>query len=588
MPPPPDRDDPALAFVHQGWDHLKQQRPVAAWASWRRALRIDPENKAASQALDVLAAAGDLPRAARVEYRFSQPDGDERRARWDRRLRGEDLEDLAVAAGAFADLAEADPSDGGARLNQAYCLAWIGRNVEAIAALDLAVRALAEPEAATRAWTLAEVLRQGGGAETLADDLNHNLTLTWVGGTDPAGFLDERPEVRLLPSPVDPSVGTSPLPEARVYEWLDGPPTYGPAGQARRVLSRLVRTPRMLRLSSPDPVGLEIVAEAVLGMVRDRVESARREATPLPLTFLDAAIWAIRPPAAIDPGEEARFHREAVERFYEGAWLRTPRHGLDGRSPIEAGRLASGGDPVARAKLEAVVGFREQLGERPTTAALYQGYPFDRLRRRLGLSMPDPAVVDPLDPTSMSGEELDKLDPATLGDVPLADAYESAAALGDDRRTSRFAAPLAERDPSALARLDIPALFATLVRAHLADEDPDGALARLDRADVIDRELHQGRDRRTFATWRAEVLARVGRPEAALQAYNRMFELAPESEAALAAFDAAETMLDNGHDAEAGRLARRARRLARRAGDVALAERAELLIPAGEEDLIDE
>ena len=33
----------------------------------------------------------------------------------------------------------------------------------------------------------------------------------------------------------------------------------------------------------------------------------------------------------------------------------------------------------------AVVRLREQVGSRPSARALYQGYPFDRLRRRLGL-----------------------------------------------------------------------------------------------------------------------------------------------------------------------------------------------------------
>ena len=585
MRPPPDRFDPALAFVHQGWDHLKQQRPIAAWASWRRALRIDPDHAAATRALDILATAGDLPRAARAEYRLRPPIGDDRRTRWDARFRGEDLEDLAVAAIVFADLADADPTDGRARLNQAYCLAWLGHNAESIMALDQAVGSLAEPEpeAAILAWALAEVLRQGGGAEALADDLNHTITLAWTpSGPDPAAFLDDHPDVRRLPVPVDPAVGSVPLPEAMLYEWLEGPPTAGPEGEARRVLARLVRLPRSLRLSSPEPTGLERIGRDVIDRAGDRVASARREASPLPLTFLDAAIWAIRPPFDIDPEAEARFRREAVEHYYEGAWLRVPRRGLDGRSPIEAGRLAAGGDLVARAKLAALVGFREQLGERPTALALYQGYPFDRLRRRLGLGTPDPAVVDPLDHSSMSGDDLDRLDPAALEDVPLADAYESAAALGDDRRTARFAGPLADRDPSALARLDVPALFATLVRFALSEDDPVAAVAHLDRAVVVDTALHAGRDLRHFMTWRAEVFARAGRPEAAMLAYRKVFELAPDDHMARTMLDAAETMLDNGHDNHAERLARLAVQRAHASGDRASAEKAEMLIPTGQ------
>ena len=45
-------------------------------------------------------------------------------------------------------------------------------------------------------------------------------------------------------------------------------------------------------------------------------------------------------------------------------------------------------------KLEAVVRVREQLGSRSSALAMYQGYPFDRLRRRLGLDLVHPDSVD--------------------------------------------------------------------------------------------------------------------------------------------------------------------------------------------------
>ena len=72
-----------------------------------------------------------------------------------------------------------DPTDAHARFNQGICLAWLGRNAEAVAALDLAVQAMADRPSPTWPSTpglLAEVLRQGGGAETLADDLSHVVT----------------------------------------------------------------------------------------------------------------------------------------------------------------------------------------------------------------------------------------------------------------------------------------------------------------------------------------------------------------------------------------------------------------------------
>lgn len=576
--------DPILALVHEGWEHLRRQRPVAAWASWRRALRLEPEHKAAAHALHVLANAADLPLAAQIEYRFLTTTDDARRARWDAAFRGRDLEDLAVAAGAFAELAEADPLDARARFNQGICLAWMGRNADAVAALDLAVGALAavEPGTAVDAQTLAEVLRQGAGAEPLADDLNHVVTIAWSPGDDPADFLDRRADVRAVDNPIDPLTGRPELSEARLYEWLDrpleaeaSPEIVATFADLRRVRATVVRLQGSLRLSGTDPVLLEEILAEVAHRVAGRVASAGRSATPLPLAFLDAAVWAIRMPPGLDDEARGRLNRSAVERYYEAAWLARPRQGLGGLSPVEAGRLAGAGDPVARIRLEGVVRLREQLGERPTTAALYQGYPFDRLRRRLGLAPTDPDAVDPLDAASMSGPELDALDPETLDDYTLADAYESATALGDDTRTARFAAPLSARDPASLGRLDRRALFATLVRSELANGSIEGAMARLDRAQAVDLALHSGRDRATYETWRAEVYVRVGRAAEAVAAYRGLAEGSPGSAIAL---DAAETLLDAGFEAEGQMLAREALDRAEALGDDTAVERLKAIL----------
>ena len=314
MPDTP-ANDPALALVHEGWAHLKSQRPVAAWASWRRALRDEPEHKAALHALDVLASAGDLPEAARVDRNFLKPRDEATRARWDIRLLGRDLGDLDVAAWAFGSLASEDPADGRARFNQGLCLAWSGRNAEAVAALGMAVVALAAEEfdRAVDAWALAEILRQGGGAEAIADDLNHVALFTWPAGEDPSGFLDLRDDVRPVPAPTDPVTGQPRLSDARIYEWLDRhvapSPEVPTIADVRRVRATAIRLPRTLRLSSPDPIHLEEVREDVARITGDRSAETRRQASPLPLAFLDAAVWAIRMPPGIEPDDEDRLNR---------------------------------------------------------------------------------------------------------------------------------------------------------------------------------------------------------------------------------------------------------------------------------------
>src|SRR5579875_839121 len=167
-------EDSALAMVHEGWDHLRAGRPLAARASWRRATCSDGGSAAAAQALERLEKSGDLPAAARVAYRFRGPSDPGRRAAWDARLRGPGADvsggngrdapfgtDLAATADVFGRLAAEDPGDAGAWYNRALCLAWLGSNREAIAALDRVVELEANlsPGRAVEAWTLAELLR---------------------------------------------------------------------------------------------------------------------------------------------------------------------------------------------------------------------------------------------------------------------------------------------------------------------------------------------------------------------------------------------------------------------------------------------
>src|SRR3954471_22951537 len=99
-PPDPSRA-PSLALVQQGWSQLQLQRPLAAWAAWQRALRDEPDARAAVEALGRLEASTELPAAARRVYRFMTPSDPDRRGRWDLRFRGKDLGQLEDAAEVF-------------------------------------------------------------------------------------------------------------------------------------------------------------------------------------------------------------------------------------------------------------------------------------------------------------------------------------------------------------------------------------------------------------------------------------------------------------------------------------------------------
>ncbi len=495
------QNEPSTALIHEGWSHLKSQRPLAAWSCWQRALRFDPESKAALHALSTLETASDLPLAARTVYRLREAADPARRAAWNARMSGQDHQALDAMADLFGRLAIDDPRDSAAWYNRALCLAWAGMNLEAISCLDRVVTLDSEHafDRAVEAWTLAEILRQGAGAETLADDLRFACTMTWK-PADTARLLEESLEIVRVPTPRPPGAGDREGPEIDVYEWLDRPfPGTSELmtiaqGTPPIVLATVYISGQTLRLSSPRVENLERLEDVLFPRFEQAARSVQREATPLPLPFLDADLWIFRVPPQTDQSLVDQISREAVEHYFENQWIHRARHGLDGRSPLSAAHEAKNGDIAVRAKLTAVVRLREQLGNRPSTLLLYQGYPFDRLRRRLGLELMYPSAVDFQDVACASPDELDEFNPAALDDLRLVDVLLSALGLRDDARTARFATELFKRRPVALASLDLTAIVAPLVREAMARGDHHAAMSWLEAASS----MSQGATTRTL------------------------------------------------------------------------------------------
>jgi len=556
--------DATLALVHEGWNHLMSQRPLAAWGTWQRALRLDPDATAARQALETLEAAPDLPLAARKVYRFRKPATEAQRARWDSVLRNGETAELADAAETFGRLAALVPDDADAWFNRGLCLAWAGLDRQAVECLDqvAGLEADSDPKKAVDAWTLAEILRQAGGAESLADDLRYACTFAWS-SEQTARLETSFPEIRQIPAPRNPTQPEASHGDLEVREWLDRPFPAAEAvrseGDLPRVLATVYITPDAIRLSSPRVETLELAEEKLRRMLGAAAQPLERVAAPLPLPFLDADVWTTRIPEGLDREFSHRLAREALETYYENQWIHRPRQSLDGLSPLAASQDVRRGDAVARAKLEAVIRVREQLGNRSSALAMYQGYPFDRLRRRLGLDPVHPDAVDPQDLSCASLAELQDLSAHDLDDVRLAEAFKSAAGLREDDLTIRFAAELARRQPDQLGQLDLSAVYAPLIRQSMQRGKPQEALNWLEQA----RSLAPASSRGTFDTWRAEILARTGRPDEASRIYDEL--VASSSSSPQVALDAAETLLDNGHFDQARDFLGRAQHLARSA-----------------------
>jgi tetratricopeptide (TPR) repeat protein len=387
------------------------------------------------------------------------------------------------------------------------------------------------------------VLRRGAEAEPFADDLRH----VWTVEHDLAeilvdGVLRRWPNLRPIETPRDPIAGGPVLDDVTVFEWLDRPLPHAESSPNRfsQVLATLFRTPGRLKLSSPDPSAFARLDEPPFREAAILLREARREATPLPLAWSDAALGAFRFPKGLDDASQRVLTRDAIERYFEHLWIHQPRRALDGLTPLEASR----GDTEARAKLAGVLRFREQLGTRSTHAPLYQGYPFDRLRRRLGLIRAEESgVVDPDDLSCMSGEELDALDFAKSTPPRQAEALASAASLRDDDRTARFLTAWLKADPSRFGALDLELMVAPLIRRALEHDDVSEAIAVLRKvADLAS----DPSSRRVAETWAGEILARFGQPFEAIEHFMAVVAELPPEEAATAALDAAETLLDNG------------------------------------------
>lgn len=600
---PPDEPS-SQRRLHEGWDHLKAGRPLAARACWRQAaLHGGDAATAATRAIATLDAAVDLPAAARASYHLRHPTAPARRAAWDRRLReggggpkqggdgqdGPGSSDLASMADAFGRLAQEDPTDADAWYNRGLVLAWQGLNREAVPSLErvVAIEAPAQFDRAVEAWMLAEVLRQGAGAYELADALRYSFTIDWdPGNTDI--LLREFPEIQSLPPPQAPGLESSPARQVELFEWPDRsilapaePAADRPDSAASLpvVLATLFidRSARKLRLSSPRVDTLQQLEERLLARMPGGAGAypghptgrggirAVREATPLPLPFLDADVWTVRLPAGIEPSRADDLRREWVEHYYENTWIHVPRQALDGLSPLAAAEKAHGGDVVIRAKLAAVVDFREQLARRPSAELLYHGYPFDRVRRRLGLGLglapADPAAVavDPGDLSCAAPWELAALDPSSLDDHRLADAVAAASGLLDDAVTVPLAVELLRRSIR-LAGIHLIGAVSPLVRRAMHDADPDAAVDWIERA----RPLADAATASMLDVWRAEILSRIGCPEESLRIYRGLIR--SDASGAVAALDAAETLIDNRHHEQARPLLDAARDLARSAG----------------------
>ena len=384
----------STALIHEGWNHLKSQRPLAAWGSWQRVLRADPDSVAAQQALApsnprrtcpwrpgprIDSARRPIPRVGQSGMIACADQGDQ---------------DLDATADLFGRLATDDPDRFG-RLVQPGPLSGLdGKEPRG----DRLPGPRGRPRGASRrsTWPSTPGLWPKSSARGRSRDAGRRPAVrlhdrletgdtSWLLESFPKSSASRRRArqasvrrasrdrgVRVarsagveLRSSVRPAGGSAADgPGERLYQRVKRFGSRAPGSRtsngSRRPSSRGSRT-----------------APARSGVKRRRLPC--RSSTPMSGSFGSR-------PVSIPTGRTSSAASRSSSTL-KTSGSTAPRHGLDGRSPLAAALAASRGDAVARAKLTAVVRLREQLGNRPSALLLYQGYPFDRLRRRLGLEL---------------------------------------------------------------------------------------------------------------------------------------------------------------------------------------------------------
>ena len=492
-------------------------------------------------------------------------------------------------ADAFGRLAAEDPSDAAAWYNRALCLAWLGSNREAVACLERAVdlEAAPAPDRAVEAWTLAELLRQGGGAQDLADDLRFTCTIDWDPG-DTDTLLAEFPEIQRLPTPQAPGVEPGPELQVEVFEWPDQPITGAAEAGADRaataadlpvVLATVFVEPVIAEAAALQPARRYAPSRPRSGCSRGsgRTATGGHRSGPCARHRRCPAVPRRRRLDGPDPGRAGAVPGRRPAAGMGRALLRGP---VDSPAPPGAGR------PLAAGRRGGVAS-----GRRGGPGEARGGGRLPRATRRAGPAhcgsttairstgsadgwgsrRPSPTRSTPrTSPAPPPGSW-----PRSIRRRSTTTGWSMRSPRPPGCSTTPSTAPLATellRRPVPIAGSHLVGAVSPLVRRAMAAGDPDAALDWIDRARPLADAPDRG-DPRPLA--RRDPRAPTG-PTRRSRAYRALIR--SDAKGAAMALDAAETLIDNRHLDQARPLLDAARDLARSNGLPWTARRAQELI----------
>jgi tetratricopeptide (TPR) repeat protein len=500
---------------------MKLNRPIAGHAAVELALKHNPGDENLRKGLAQVFGPDNpnLPRVAAQKYEFkplSDSASAERKSAWKQALETAATGKLGHAEQAFAQLAAQDENDPAAWYNLGLVRAWLGRNADALEALDRYV-ALEPSEAdAAQAWALAEVLRVGQGMEDLADyvEYSHIAPLR-----DPQPLMNalgvlERDKL-LAGVQINEQEG---ILSAAVLD--PPPPALTPeleAKQSPRLGAFLVLLRNILRLWHVNKETLDRTFAAL--QKHTGAGLGPTNAIRGPAKFHDVTAEALVFPRNAQSQEDVNQRlTDGIATFFEEKWLHRPLKSLGGIPPIDAA-----GHPVLRKKLAGAIMFLAECA-----GISKYPYDFERLRRKAGLLEAQPAATAGAGPdvSAMGTAELSALSPESLDDALLEDAFRTALKLDARDLAGQFARAAVAR-PARSDRPDRYPLYNHLIQQALGKGDTTAALDEVNAGEADDCKSNEGRRRNDYELRRGQVHAKRGEYDQAQDVFDRLIERVP-------------------------------------------------------------
>jgi tetratricopeptide (TPR) repeat protein len=514
----PDAHD-QLAYIHEliADIELKLNRPVAAHAALRRAVHLSPANSELRDAFSaVFGPESRLPESARKEYQFLAPTTPS--DQWKQVVGMASTGRFTDALKAFTSWTEQHPEDRAGWYNRGLVQAWLGDNPAAVESLSRYVELEPDEARAGTTWTLVEVLRCGHGLEAEADYVEHRAVMMMSDARPIVQLLQVWQEARrLIGLRNDPQQG---MLSALILDEVPSLVLSGAASPPAKLAAYLLITGNVLQLWHPKAESLD----RVVTELRQKVGSAVGEPgrAVVPINFGDVTAEALLFPTAptTELDAEAKM-REHAQQYFEEMWVHQPLKSLGGVPPIDAA-----GHTNLRKRLRGVVTFLQEC----STENSPRWYDFDRLRRKLGLTeaaaAAPPAVGASADVSSMGAAELAALDPNSLSDSQLEQAFRTAQQLDARELASRFAKTLIAR-PAQAGSADRYPFFQHLIQEVQSSNDLDAALAYVDAGEKADCEANEGRRRNEYELRRGRLLAKRGNAPQARDVFDRLIARVP-------------------------------------------------------------